>query len=174
MQWIQRAVRLASRTEEVRTGGGYCHLSSLAFITNALHAYVRHYYLYSALFCALTITSVIYHSHLWDCSAVYIIDKIAVYCVVAYGGYIFYNTLMELYEQEKLSLSTCHAYVCVCIASAFGAVMYLYYYGFKNNDYCFHQNINVSSYYHSILHLISSVGHHLILMLQFSPNIMPI
>lgn len=158
----------------VEWGGEYCHLSSLAFITNAYHAGVCHYYLYSALFCALTITSVIYHSHLLECNAVYIIDKIAVYCVVSCGGYIFYNTLMELYEQDKLSLLTCDAYLCICVASTFGAVLYLYYYGFKNNDYCFHQNIRVSSYYHSILHVISSIGHHFILMLRFRPNIMSI
>ena len=153
-------------------GGGYCHLSSLAFITNTLHAYVRHYYLYSALFCALTITSVIYHSKLWDCNAVYIIDKIAIYCVVACGGYLFYNTLMELYTQSDVSL--CNACISCFIASTFGAVLYLYYYGFKNNDYCFHQNINVSSYYHSILHAIGSIGHHFILILRGRLNIMPI
>jgi len=154
-------------------GGGeyeenYCHLSSLAFITNALHAYVRHYYLYSALFCALTITSVIYHSRLWECNAVYIIDKIAVYCVVACGGYIFFNTRME---SER---SLCNACISCFIASTFGAVLYLYYYGFKNNDYCFHPHTNISSYYHSILHIISSIGHHFILMLRLGPNIIPI
>ena len=63
--------------------------SCLVFITNAIAAFFKEYYLYSFLFFILTITSIIFHSY----NNIYtnVIDKIAILSIVFYGSYILYN-----------------------------------------------------------------------------------
>ena len=69
-----------------------CVYSSLIFLTNVFLALYYDHYLYAFLFLLLTITSVIHHKQSAEFEkykkCINIIDKIAVYCVIFYGGYI--------------------------------------------------------------------------------------
>jgi hypothetical protein len=65
--------------------------SSLFFITNAITAFLKEYYLYSFLFCILTTTSLIVHSN--DNIYTNLIDKTAVVSIVLHGGYTLYNKI---------------------------------------------------------------------------------
>jgi hypothetical protein len=126
--------------------------SSLFFLTNALVAFLKKYYLYALFFLILTITSLIFHSN----NNVYtnLIDKIAILLVVIYGGYLLFQKMCAKY-----------ATTCFLIILTFLLVVYLYIYGYMNKMYCFSEDSSVSNAYHSILHLLSSLGHHLIIIL---------
>ena len=66
-------------------------LSSLFFVTNIITAYINEQYVYSFLFCILTITSLIVHYK--NNYYTNIIDKIAVLSIVLYGGYMLCNKI---------------------------------------------------------------------------------
>lgn len=42
-------------------------------------------------------------------------------------------------------------------------VFFLYYFGYFINQFCFDTDENVGHMYHSLLHAVSSIGHHMIL-----------
>ena len=63
-------------------------LSSCVFITNAITAFYKKYYLYSALFVLLTVSSVIFHS--FKDLYTNIFDLIVVCTIILYGGYLFH------------------------------------------------------------------------------------
>ena len=149
-----------------------CVYSSLIFLSNVFIALYYDHYLYAFLFLLLTITSVIHHKQITEFEKykkyINIIDKIAVYCVIFYGGYIFYNkqkkegfenTYYDYDYDYSINIKS------IIIIITFLAVVFLYGYGYLKNDYSFHPSTDVSLMYHSLLHLISSFGHHLIIIL---------
>lgn len=126
--------------------------SCLVFITNAIAAFFKEYYLYSFLFFNLTITSLIFHSN----NNIYtnVIDKIAILSIVLYGSYILYN---KISIQKKLRIFV--------IITTFLLTLFLFFYGYCNNCYCYNPDKCIGDKYHSLLHLISSIGHHFIISL---------
>ena len=99
----------------------------------------------------LFITSVIVRlkkDNIWTLAA----DKIAILCVVLYGLMIFYNKswVSDNYILINLILFT------------FLAVVYLYVYGWCTDSYCFSEE---GEMYRAGLHCISSLGHHLIVLI---------
>ena len=142
-----------------------CVYSSLIFLTNVFLALYYDHYLYAFLFLLLTITSVIHHKQSAEFEKykkyINIIDKIAVYCVIFYGGYIFYNKLKNTYINYDYPINI----KSIIIIVTFLAVVFLYGYGYLKNDYSFHPSPDVSQMYHGLLHLISSFGHHVIIIL---------
>lgn len=126
--------------------------SSLIFITNVVSTFYKKYYIYCFLFFCLTITSVIFHYN----TNVYtnIIDKLFILTIVLCGGYILYNK-RETDNQIQV----------VFIVMTFLSVIFLFFYGYCVNNYCYHPDKCVGDNYHCILHLISSLGHHLITFL---------
>jgi hypothetical protein len=131
-----------------------CVYSSLIFLTNIFLALYYDHYFYAFLFLCLTITSIVHHSY----NTVYtsIIDKMSVYAVIFYGGYIFYT---------KYIINTKDIIKPIFIVSTFLSVVFLYGYGYLTDNYSFHPNQDVSQMYHSLLHIISSIGHHFIISL---------
>ena len=126
--------------------------SSFIFITNVVTAYSKQYYEYSFLFIFLFITSILFHSN----KNIYtnIFDKIAISLIVFYGTYqLYFKTNHENY----LFL--------IIIVSLFLLCIYLYTYGYYQRCYCYHEEICIGNLYHCILHLISSLGHHLIIFM---------
>uniref|UniRef100_A0A6C0I9Q1 Uncharacterized protein n=1 Tax=viral metagenome TaxID=1070528 RepID=A0A6C0I9Q1_9ZZZZ len=123
--------------------------SSFLFLTNVLIAYNYNYYTYSALFAILFITSIVVHSY--DIFLTNIIDKISVIAVTLYGGYIFINKNITLLKN-------------LAIISTFLTVVYVYTYGYYTNNYCFHEDKDTRQLYHPFMHVISSLGHHLIML----------
>ena len=83
-----------------------------------------------------------------------IIDKVAVMAIVLYGGYMLYNKI-EINKQIQ---------VCI-IVSTFVSVIFLYFYGYCTNSYCYYPDKCMGDKYHSLLHIISSIGHHLVIFL---------
>lgn len=144
-----------------------CVYSSLLFLTNVFLALYYDYYLYAFLFLLLTITSLIYHKQSVELKKyakyINIIDKIAICCVIFYGGYIFYNKQKNTYADYDYDYPISMKSIIVIIT--FLAVVFLYGYGYLKNDYSFHPNSDVSQMYHCLLHLISSFGHHVIIII---------
>ena len=134
-----------------------CYYSSFIFIINLILAYYYEYYFYSSIFALLFTTSLIYHSTY----NIYtnILDKIPICLVVFYGGWLFYNKM----------ITGCNCYinnlVIIIIITTFLLTIYLYFYGYLNNNYCFCTDNIIANYYHSFLHVLSSLGHICIIIL---------
>ena len=126
--------------------------SSLIFFTNVVLAYYKKDYIYTFLFSGLIITSLLYHSN----NNIYtnILDKIFILGVVSYGGYSLYNKSNEN-NQELVIL----------IILLFLSVVFIFYYGYCIDNFCYHPDKKIGNIYHSALHVISSVSHNLILFL---------
>lgn len=123
--------------------------TSFAFLTNAFIVFCSGYTLYGLLFIILFITSILFR--LYPMNAVFMIDKIAVNAVVLYGGYI-------LYHRSLSSIGT------TLIVSTFLLTVYLFYYGYLTQTYCYDKEYQTAKKYTSLLHLLSSLGHHLIVL----------
>jgi len=131
-----------------------CFYSSFIFVSNALIAYWYSYYTYSLLFVLLTITSLIFHSN----NNIYtnLIDKVSIISIVLYGSYLFFT--------EKIWYNHKTIYK-ILIFTTFFTTIYLFYYGYVTNQYCYHNDKYISNIYHSIMHVIASFGHNLIVIL---------
>jgi hypothetical protein len=125
--------------------------TSFAFLTNALVNFTSGYPLYALLFTTLFKTSILWR--LYPSTATFILDKLAINAVVVYGGYLLYQRLHEL-DLAWIAL----------IVSTFAATIYLFYYGYLTETYCYDKRKTTQLNYHSLLHLISSFGHHLIVL----------
>jgi len=141
-----------------------CVYSSLIFVTNVFSALYYSHYFYAFLFLCLTMTSIIHHTY--NTFYTGIIDKIPVYAVILYGGFVFYNkyittsiTDLNLKTDLKTNIKA------ALIVSTFLSVVFLYTYGYLTDNYSFHPSHSVSQMYHSLLHIISSIGHHFIISL---------
>jgi hypothetical protein len=82
-------------------------------------------------------------------------DKIAILSVVFYGGYLFYKKTVK---EPNYILSA-------IIVLTFLATLYFYYGGYCLNDYCFHEDKEISDWFHALMHITCSIGHHLIIIL---------
>jgi len=141
----------------------YCVYSSYIFLANCLLAFYFEDYLYSLFFLCLAITSIIHHTYMNIYTT--IIDKISIYCVVFYGGYVFYKKYKKniINNDEKNSIYEYIKYFLVIIT--FLLVIFLYYYGYVTNNYTFHPDDKTAQIYHCIMHFISSFGHAIIIIL---------
>jgi hypothetical protein len=143
-----------------------CVYSSLIFLTNIFLALYYDHYFYAFLFLCLTVTSLVHHSYNTDYTS--IIDKISVYAVIFYGGYIFYNKyLKDIINTKDIIniINTKDIIKPIIIVGTFLSVVFLYAYGYLTDNYSFHPSDSVSQMYHSLLHIISSIGHHFIISL---------
>jgi len=109
---------------------------------------------YSSLIFLTNIFLALYYNHYTG-----IIDKISVYAVIFYGGYIFYNKYVKNTKDIKDIIKP------IIIVMTFLSVVFLYGYGYLTDNYSFHPSESVSQMYHSLLHIISSIGHHFIISL---------
>ena len=112
--------------------------SAFFFLTNVLTCIYFREYVYALLFFILFGTSILVHGFICN---IYTnaLDKLAILMVVLYGGYKMYKKC----DPTTISLLTLFINIC------FIATIYIYK----------HYTINL----HILLHLFSSIGHHLIL-----------
>ena len=112
--------------------------SAFLFLTNVLSCIYFQEYVYALLFFILFGTSILVHGFICN---IYTnaLDKLAILMVVLYGGYKMYKKC----DPTTISLLTLFINIC------FIATIYIYK----------HYTINL----HILLHLFSSIGHHLIL-----------
>jgi hypothetical protein len=129
-------------------------ISSLFFVTNAVTTCYKQYYLYAFLFAGLTTTSLLVHTTLIkDKHTAKIMDKIFILSIVLYGGHLLYQK------------STDNLIPVLSVVLLFLLASFLYIYGYAVNQYCFHPDLCTGNRYHCLLHLASSIGHHLITFL---------
>lgn len=126
--------------------------SSFIFVTNSMTAFYYEYYIYSCLFGILTFTSLLFHSY----PTIYtnLLDKLAIVAIVSYGTYMLFHKKI-IYQKVYFAL----------IVSTFLLCILFFYYGYFTNCFCYHPEKNISNQYHSLLHFISSLGHHGIILL---------
>ena len=127
--------------------------SSFIFITNAITAYYKNDIPYCILFSSLTATSLTVHTN--DNVYTNIIDKFVITCVVLYGAYRLIN---------KISPET-QIFTLFLIVLTFLSNILLYLYGYYSNQFCFHPQKYIADQYHYYLHVLGSIGHHLIMHL---------
>jgi hypothetical protein len=135
----------------------YCIYSSFVFLTNVVAGIYFKQYLYAFLFLFLTYTSIIHHSSKTPLTN--ILDKIALYSIIFYGGYKFYTNVITTNVISKNIIKY------IFIVTTFISVVYLYLYGYLTSNYVFHPEYKMSQLYHVIMHLVSSFGHHIIIAL---------
>ena len=126
--------------------------TSFIFLTNMFTACICQHYVYSFLFALLTVTSVVYHMT----RNIYtnILDKIGIFLIVFYGTY-------NLHKKT-------HAYKFVFVSLVvflFLVTNMLYIYGYFTKQFCFHRKLFIGNKYHSLVHCISSLAHHLIIFM---------
>ena len=142
-------------------------LSSFVFLSNVFVATYKKDVVYIILFSVLTITSIIVHT-MYDSKNdrlrhssfeenMNILDKIAIYGIVLYGAYHIYSKYNKYNLFFFLYLSL--------IVFTFLCCIYVYYYGYTQHKYCFDPNKNTSYIYHAIMHVVSSFGHNMIMLL---------
>jgi hypothetical protein len=131
-----------------------CFYSSFVFIINVLVAFYYEYYLYAGLFFSLLITSLLHHSHYTFLTN--ILDKIAIYCIVFYGGYLFYKKLKEI-NKDKFTAK--QYLLSAIILITFFSTIVLYHYGYLNNCLCFSDDQTQAYLFHSFMHCVGSLGH---------------
>ena len=130
-----------------------CVFTSCLFFTNSISAFLYNKLALSYCYTQLAISSVLYHYY--KTSALFYFDKFTIICIVNYGGYImYYKWFIKRKNHYKILL---FIHTCVFL------ITYLYYYGYLYNMYCFHPLYG--NYYHAMVHILSSIGHHAILLL---------
>jgi len=128
-----------------------CFFSSFVFLTNCVTAIWYNNSTYLLLFFCLFITSIIVHTE----NNIYtnILDKIPITAVILYGAYLFW---------KKIATKSILKFF---IPITFLIVTFLYGYGYLVQSYSFSNDTEIAELYHTLLHLVSSLGHHLILIL---------
>jgi len=128
-----------------------CFFSAFVFLTNCATALWFNNMIYLELFSALFITSLIVHTD----NNIYtnLLDKIPILGVVLYGGYLFWKKLGS------------KSYLKALIPVTFLTVVFLYGYGYLTASYCFNKDKEIAELYHALLHIVSSIGHHLIMII---------
>ena len=132
-----------------------CFYSSFVFLMNSGLAGIHKYYTYSLLFALLFMTSLIVHSNVNAYTIA--LDKISIFAIVCYGGYLFTKKCISCNDFFYLLINM------IFITSTFLLTIYLYYYGYLHKKYCYHPHAPIANLYHSFLHLTSFVGHTLII-----------
>lgn len=144
------------KIDRKNTNCNNCILSSFIFIMNIIVACYYKYYIYGSLFVALFISSILFHSNPQN---IYtnIIDKIVILAIFIYGGYIFVT--------KQTKNKTNNIQIKIAIIFSFLTTIYLYYYGYLYNKYCYDNNRQIANIYHSLLHIIGSIGHIFIIIM---------
>jgi hypothetical protein len=136
--------------------------SSMIFFINIIFSFIYKYYVGSVLFLFLLITSLFVHSN--NNLYVNIIDKIAIILLIFYGFYVYIPKCIKIKEHKGdkllhkifISIMTLFTFILGC---------FIYIYGYLNNEYCWNKNKNIAGMYHSIMHMVNSIGHILLVIL---------
>jgi hypothetical protein len=138
-------------------------ISSYLFFINIYVSFYKKDYIYTFLFSNLLISSAIL---IWlqydlihlteEIQIVKKIDEYIIYIIVVYGFYLF---LYKNFKQKN------NIFINGIIIYLFLFCAYLYYYGYYKNKYFFDSDDNKAKLYHSLVHLMSIIGHILILLI---------
>jgi hypothetical protein len=129
-----------------------CILSSFCFITNGITALWKQYYVYSYCFFSLFITSIFFHSYPHNIF-INIIDKLAIFSINWGGGQMMFR---------KMLCKICWLHISI-ILFTFVCCNLFFVYGYFTESYCYHPNKRIGDLYHSLLHILCSIGHHVVI-----------
>ena len=118
---------------------------------NVLVAFYFGYYLYAILFFALLITSILHH--IQYTTITYLLDKVAIFSIVFYGGYLFYKKIQLGIIGIKSNILS------LLIVMTFLSTAIMYYYGYLNNCLCFCEDPVKAKLIHSFMHIVGCLGH---------------
>lgn len=122
-----------------------CLQSSTLFLLNAAICWIYGFRVYSVLFVILTITSWLFHSN--PESMIYnVIDKIAIAAVVSYGAYMLHTNWNKYTFYSRMA-----------IIATFLSTLFLFTVGYMFNVFCY--DPMWGNIWHAILHVISVIGH---------------
>jgi hypothetical protein len=126
--------------------------SSFIFLSNSMVTLYFNYYNYSLFFLGLHFSSILFHYH----TTIYtnLFDKIFIVGIVYHGGELLYK---KTNQENQLYVG--------CITSSFLITIFLFYYGYCTNNYCYHPDKRIGDNYHCAVHIITSLGHHMITFL---------
>lgn len=124
--------------------------TSLFFLSNVYYLLDMNDIIYLRSFIMLLIMSVTFHST--KLKYIGYIDKITTYNIVYQGGV----RLLENHSKSNL--------ISMGVILCFLSVIYLYIYGYIYDKFCFDKKYK--EIYHGILHMQSSIGHLLIVLLM--------
>jgi hypothetical protein len=130
-----------------------CFFSSFIFLTNVILNFYYKEYVYAGLFLGLFFTSLIVHSN--NTFYANLFDKIFIISVVFYGGYVYFKKIHKDHD----------SWISVLPFVFFLSTIFLYVYGYFVDDFCFNKKEEIANYYHALLHICGSVGHHFIVLL---------
>ena len=148
----------------------YCIASSFLFGITALIAFVHKQYFLSAVLFALSISSVIHHSQRLYHSDKYLfttslqehnkrnimippvwgIDKILAYMAVFTTLYLFYQKVFTRKWTYEITV------VSGLVVLGLSYIVYIWYYGYYVNEYCFHPIIYIAEKYHMLIHVVGA------------------
>ena len=124
-----------------------CFYSSFVFLINFLFCFLRYQFIYGLLFFLLFTTSIFLYTYTE--LEIFLLDQLTIYMVIFYG-FIFFLTKKKRWH-----------YV-IFIVLSFLATVYLYLYGYMIQSYCYGY---YGDEFHSLLHMIASLGHLAILFM---------
>jgi hypothetical protein len=148
-----------------------CFYTSILFLIVATKALYNNYIPYGLLWLQLSITSIIYHGKMYsESNKDYLLtyDKASAYLVVLYGAYLLLHkiTCFSAKNNNKYKkFNICDFLTIIVIIISFLTIIYLYHYGYQISKYCFDDNKETAHFYHMVLHLLSIIGHLLIILL---------
>ena len=126
-------------------------ITSLLFLTNSLHAIVNQKIIYGLGFLVLTLTSVgIRRLDRKKFYMVFNLDLLALLFITFVGFYYFLQ--LPWFQQVIPFLF-------------FISVNYIHFIGYLTNEYNWDPDEEIGDFYHGFIHVLSIVGHHLILTL---------
>ena len=156
----------------------YCVFSSFIFLSNAIISFIYSHYVIGILWVVLCVTSIIYHSfrlantsHLVNTYMImqanrqnkwldvaYVLDIGATVVLIAYVLYIHFLNM----RQTKITWNV--ILLNIIIFSVLGYILFIFFYGKKTFQYCFHKDSDVAEKWHSTIHLSGSLAHHLLFL----------
>jgi len=87
-----------------------------------------------------------------------VVDKIPIVGIVTTGGSMFVQKTREMELYDKM-------YYKIGAVTSFLLVLYLFYGGYLQTAYCFDPDEQIANTYHFLLHVVSCIGHHMIIMM---------
>jgi hypothetical protein len=124
------------------------YYSAFLFLTNTVSAIYFGQITYAFLFLNLFINSLLVHLD----KTKFIIDKFPILYLVLFGGKLFIKRFDEYDFKFK-----------ILIAVSLLLVLFLDYFDYYIKDFCFNTNSEFENLYDSLLHVVSFIGHHMIL-----------
>ena len=126
-------------------------LSSMLFVTNIFHLIYRKDVTFLMSWVSLFVSSTVYHAT--KDPDFLLIDQLNVYNVVYQGG-------VRVYRYGKMDVLMFFTIFCFlyCVA--------VYWYGYLTNTCVWHPDNTVSCKYHVAMHIMGSLGHHCIALMN--------